>query len=63
MPMVDVYARAGTFSDSHQLAVDLAAELLSYHGVYHHGAEPWLTVCRKRRAARFAPAQLEADVL
>lgn len=28
MPMVDVYARTGTFSDSRQLAVDLAAAVM-----------------------------------
>ena len=27
MPMIDVYATAGTFSDPHQLAVDLASGL------------------------------------
>ena len=33
MPMVDVYARAGTFSDSHQLAVDLAAAVMKVEQV------------------------------
>ncbi|MFD7155505.1 4-oxalocrotonate tautomerase family protein [Kribbella sp. NPDC059898] len=28
MPMIDVYARAGTFGDKHQLAVDLATALM-----------------------------------
>jgi phenylpyruvate tautomerase PptA (4-oxalocrotonate tautomerase family) len=28
MPMIDVYATAGTFSDKHQLATDLAATLM-----------------------------------
>jgi phenylpyruvate tautomerase PptA (4-oxalocrotonate tautomerase family) len=31
--MVDVYARAGTFSDSHQLAVDLAAAVMKVEQV------------------------------
>lgn len=33
MPMIDVYATAGTFSDPHQLAVDLARALMSIEGV------------------------------
>jgi hypothetical protein len=33
MPMVDVYGRAGTFSDTHQLAVDLAKTLMTIEGV------------------------------
>lgn len=33
MPMVDVYARAGTFSDSHQLAVDLASAVMKVEQV------------------------------
>ena len=28
MPMIDVYATAGTFGDKHRLAVDLAAKLM-----------------------------------
>ena len=28
MPMIDVYAAAGTFGDKHQLAVDLATTLM-----------------------------------
>src|SRR5260221_11414513 len=28
MPMIDVYAAAGTFADTHQLAVDLAATVM-----------------------------------
>jgi phenylpyruvate tautomerase PptA (4-oxalocrotonate tautomerase family) len=31
--MIDVYATAGTFSDPHQLAVDLARALMSIEGV------------------------------
>ena len=33
MPMIDVYALAGTFTDSHQLAVDLAGTLMTIEGV------------------------------
>lgn len=33
MPMVDVYARAGTFSDKHQLAVDLASAVMKVEQV------------------------------
>jgi phenylpyruvate tautomerase PptA (4-oxalocrotonate tautomerase family) len=33
MPMIDVYARAGTFPDRHKLAVDLAATLMAIEGV------------------------------
>ena len=33
MPMIDVYATAGTFSDPHQLAVDLAATLMEIEQV------------------------------
>src|SRR5580700_11152633 len=33
MPMIDVYARSGTFSDPHQLAVDLATTLMKIEGV------------------------------
>ena len=29
MPMIDVYAVAGTFPDKHQLAVDLASALMA----------------------------------
>jgi phenylpyruvate tautomerase PptA (4-oxalocrotonate tautomerase family) len=31
--MIDVYARAGTFADKHQLAADLARTLMSIEGV------------------------------
>jgi hypothetical protein len=31
--MIDVYATAGTFSDPHQLAVDLAGKLMTIEGV------------------------------
>ena len=33
MPMIDVYARAGTFPNRHQLAVDLATTLMAIEGV------------------------------
>jgi phenylpyruvate tautomerase PptA (4-oxalocrotonate tautomerase family) len=33
MPMIDVYAAAGTFPDPHQLAVDLARTLMTIEGV------------------------------
>jgi len=33
MPMIDVYATAGTFTDKHQLATDLAATLMTIEGV------------------------------
>jgi phenylpyruvate tautomerase PptA (4-oxalocrotonate tautomerase family) len=33
MPMIDVYATAGTFADKHQLAADLAATLMAVEGV------------------------------
>ena len=33
MPMIDVYAAAGTFEDPHQLAVDLAATLMQVEQV------------------------------
>jgi phenylpyruvate tautomerase PptA (4-oxalocrotonate tautomerase family) len=33
MPMIDVYATAGTFADNHQLAADLAAALMTIEQV------------------------------
>jgi phenylpyruvate tautomerase PptA (4-oxalocrotonate tautomerase family) len=33
MPMIDVYATAGTFTDTHQLATDLAAALMAIEQV------------------------------
>jgi phenylpyruvate tautomerase PptA (4-oxalocrotonate tautomerase family) len=33
MPMIDVYATAGTFTDKHQLATDLAAALMTIEQV------------------------------
>ena len=40
MPMIDVYAAAGTFSDPHLLARDLAAAVMRWEQVPdlpHHG--------------------------
>ena len=33
MPMIDVYATAGTFADKHQLAIDLATTLMAIEAV------------------------------
>src|SRR5271156_5678798 len=33
MPMIDVFARTGTFSDKHQLAMTLAKTLMTIEGV------------------------------
>ena len=33
MPMIDVYAAAGTFPDTHQLAADLAAAVMTIEQV------------------------------
>jgi phenylpyruvate tautomerase PptA (4-oxalocrotonate tautomerase family) len=33
MPMIDVYARTGTFAEKHQLAVELARTLMTIEGV------------------------------
>src|SRR6266567_1020600 len=33
MPMIDVYATAGTFADKHQLAIDLAAAVMAVEQV------------------------------
>ena len=45
MPMVDVYAAAGTFTDSHQLAVDLASAVMQVEQV------PDIRMFRKNTAA------------
>jgi phenylpyruvate tautomerase PptA (4-oxalocrotonate tautomerase family) len=45
MPMVDVYARTGTFADSHQLAVDLASAVMKVEQV------PDIPMFRKNTAA------------
>ena len=45
MPMIDVYAAAGTFADPHQLAQKLAAELMAIEQV------PDIPMFRKNTAA------------
>jgi len=45
MPMIDVYATTGTFADPHQLAVDLAATVMSVEQV------PDIPMFRKNTAA------------
>ena len=45
MPMVDVYARTGTFADCHQLAVDLASAVMKVEQV------PDIPMFRKNTAA------------
>ena len=45
MPMIDVYARAGTFADPHRLAVDLATAVMTIERV------PDIPMFRKNTAA------------
>jgi phenylpyruvate tautomerase PptA (4-oxalocrotonate tautomerase family) len=45
MPMIDVYAAAGTFADKHQLAVDLATAVMTVEEV------PAIPMFRKNTAA------------
>jgi phenylpyruvate tautomerase PptA (4-oxalocrotonate tautomerase family) len=45
MPMIDVYAEAGTFADRHQLATDLAAAVMAVEQV------PDIAMFRKNTAA------------
>jgi hypothetical protein len=45
MPMIDVYAAAGTFADKHQLAVDLASAVMTIEQV------PDIPMFRKNTAA------------
>ena len=45
MPMIDVYAAAGTFADQHQLAVDLATAVMTIEQV------PDIPMFRKNTAA------------
>ncbi len=40
MPMIDVYAVAGTFPDEHQLARDLAAAVMAVEQVRHSAVPP-----------------------
>ena len=55
MPMIDVYAAAGTFGDKHQLAVDLATKLMAIEEV------PNIPMFRQNTAAFVH--ELEADSL
>jgi phenylpyruvate tautomerase PptA (4-oxalocrotonate tautomerase family) len=55
MPMIDAYATAGTFADPHQLAIDLAAAVMTVEQV------PDLPLFRKNTAAfvhELPPGQL-----
>jgi phenylpyruvate tautomerase PptA (4-oxalocrotonate tautomerase family) len=45
MPMIDAYAAAGTFADTHQLAIDLAAAVMTVEQV------PDIPMFRKNTAA------------
>ena len=58
MPMIDVYATAGTFPDKHQLAVELAAMLMAIEQV------PDIPMFRKNTAAfvHDLPAEALANV-
>lgn len=58
MPMIDVYAAAGTFADEHQLAVDLASAVMKVEQV------PDIPLFRKNTAAfiHSLPAQCLANV-
>ncbi|MEU4294835.1 hypothetical protein AB0E63_41990 [Kribbella sp. NPDC026596] len=55
MPMIDVYAAAGTFGDKHQLAVDLATKLMTIEEV------PNIPMFRQNTAAFVH--ELDADSL
>jgi phenylpyruvate tautomerase PptA (4-oxalocrotonate tautomerase family) len=55
MPMIDIYATAGTFDDPHQLAADAAATVMRVEGV------PDIAMFRKNTAAFVH--QLPADCL
>ncbi len=55
MPMIDVYAAAGTFADTHRLAVDLATAVMTVEQV------PNIPLFRKNTAAFVH--QLPADTL
>lgn len=58
MPMIDVYARAGTFADTHRLAVDLATAVMTIEQV------PNIPMFRKNTAAfvHELPAEALANV-
>ncbi len=55
MPMIDVYATAGTFSDRHQLAIDLATTVMTIEGV------PNIPMFRRNTAA-FVHELPEGDI-
>ena len=55
MPMIDVYAKTGTFADTHQLAVDLATAVMTIEQV------PNIPMFRKNTAAFVH--ELPADAL
>jgi phenylpyruvate tautomerase PptA (4-oxalocrotonate tautomerase family) len=55
MPMIDVYARAGTFTDTHRLAIDLATTVMTIEQV------PNIPMFRKNTAAFVH--ELPADAL
>ena len=55
MPMIDVYATAGTFARPHELAVDLARTLMTIEGV------PDIPMFRQNTAA-FVHALPEGDM-
>ena len=58
MPMIDVYAAAGTFSDKHRLAQDLARAVMRWEAV------PEIPMFRENTAAfvRELPADAISDV-
>ena len=58
MPMIDVYARAGTFPDTHRLAVDLATAVMTIEQV------PNIPMFRKNTAVfvHEQPAEALANV-
>ena len=58
MPMIDVYAAAGTFADEHQLAIDLASAVMKVEQV------PDISLFRTNTAAFIhpLPAQCLANV-
>jgi hypothetical protein len=47
MPMIDVYATAGTFTDKHQLAIDLATTVMKIEAVQRE----WRYQLRSRAGA------------
>ncbi len=53
MPMIDVYATAGTFADTHQLAVDLATAVMTIEQVPDI---PMFRTCGYRSSPTQAPS-------